>query len=1051
MGRIYFLIFFIGASFVQLLGQSPKGLVVTPTATTAVDGKTYALVIGISKYENFPSLEYADRDALTFYDYLRSKAGGSIDSSAIFLKLNENARAGAIWEGMSWLQRRADTIGETAIIYFSGHGDAANAAEAYLLAYDAPNERDANMYNMGGTFQVYNLKNKIRLLVSKGVRVILITDACRTNDLPGKENGAKWTFQSITEEKSGEIQMTSCASNEQSLEDKKWGNGRGVFSYHLVNGLSGLADNDPEDGSVSLYELERYVKDNVRKDTRALNSNKPRQSPVFCCEEKNDMVVAIVDPTTKASIAKVVKEKEGDVSYAFATKKGNLFMDSILQNLYNNFLSAIKRKELIETSGSSAKDYLLKILPKISDDLIKEDLKDQFAGELINEAQLRISRYTRPPVEDTTDILNYNFFNTGALLLTEALNYTTANKELTKELLVRKLFLEARALNELGKSDDIKLGLSKIDSSLNLKATAYGYHTKGLLLNTNKENYKAALAYYDKALGLNPDWVYTLTNKGNIFIDLKQYDSASFYLNKAMAVNQGDGLVWYNMGNMFGELKKYDSAIIYLRGAIKIKPKSLISLNALGNVFYSLKLNDSAKYYYRKALSVNAKYGTAWDNLGSIFNEQKLYDSAAICYKTALVIDSADEYALNGYGNTFYEQKQNDSAQFYYTKAVAINPSFEPVWLNIGNIFDDKGLYDSAISCYRRAIKLNEKYDLAWGNLGRTFYNLKRYDSAIIFFQKAITINPMLVSAWNGIGGAYYDLNQYDSAILFYRHATHLNPLYEYGWNNLGNAYTELKQYDSAVFFYQKAISINIKYERPMMNLGNIYNTLKQYDSAKYYFKNVLRINNQSEEAWAGLGNAFFDLKNNDSTVFCFRRSVEINPINPKGYDRLGSFFYLNGNHDSALLYYMKSLKINPQNESVSYITGFLYDEVRKYDSAVLYYRIALSINPSNDGALEGLKDMYKALGDTLYYQKDYNKAISNYKAAIKIDPYAFNTIYNMSSCYSLLNNKPEALKYLEQAIQKGFIDFKHIETDKDFEWLWIDNEFIQLLNKYKK
>ena len=194
-----------------------------------------------SKYQSFESLNYADRDATIFYDFLRSKAGGNVDSADIYFKTNENAKGGDIWRGVSWLERRADSTGETAVIYFSGHGDAANAAEAYLLAYDAPNEGDPNMYNGGGTFQIYNLKNKIKQMVAKGVKVILITDACRTNELPGKENGNKWTFESITENKSGEIQMASCASNEQSLEDKKWGKGRGVFSYHLLNGLSGLA------------------------------------------------------------------------------------------------------------------------------------------------------------------------------------------------------------------------------------------------------------------------------------------------------------------------------------------------------------------------------------------------------------------------------------------------------------------------------------------------------------------------------------------------------------------------------------------------------------------------------------------------------------------------------------------------------------------------------------------------------------------------------------------------------------------------------------------
>jgi uncharacterized caspase-like protein len=225
-------LFFLKAVTAQT--DSTRGVTITKPVigNTTPKGKSYALIIGISKYQNFPSLNYADQDALAFYEFLKSKAGGSIDSTDIFVRLNENAKAGDIWRGVSWLEKRADTLGETAYIYFAGHGDAANASEAYLLANDAPNEGDPNLYNMGGTFQIYNLKAKIKKMTAKGVRVILITDACRTNELPGKESGAKWTFAGITEDRSGEIQMTSCASNEQSMEDQRWGHGRGVF--HII-------------------------------------------------------------------------------------------------------------------------------------------------------------------------------------------------------------------------------------------------------------------------------------------------------------------------------------------------------------------------------------------------------------------------------------------------------------------------------------------------------------------------------------------------------------------------------------------------------------------------------------------------------------------------------------------------------------------------------------------------------------------------------------------------------------------------------------------------
>ena len=57
----------------------------------------------------------------------------------------------------------------------------------------------------------------------------------------------------------------SCQANEYSVEGTEWGDGRGVFSYHLLEGLTGLADVD-DDQIVSLQELERYLEDEIDQD-----------------------------------------------------------------------------------------------------------------------------------------------------------------------------------------------------------------------------------------------------------------------------------------------------------------------------------------------------------------------------------------------------------------------------------------------------------------------------------------------------------------------------------------------------------------------------------------------------------------------------------------------------------------------------------------------------------------------------------------------------------------------------------------------------------------
>jgi len=81
-----------------------------------------ALIVGISEYINIDDLQYAHSDALSFYWFLRSPAGGNVDSSNIMLLLNEDATGANFFAGLDWLLAETKE-GETVAIYFSGHGD----------------------------------------------------------------------------------------------------------------------------------------------------------------------------------------------------------------------------------------------------------------------------------------------------------------------------------------------------------------------------------------------------------------------------------------------------------------------------------------------------------------------------------------------------------------------------------------------------------------------------------------------------------------------------------------------------------------------------------------------------------------------------------------------------------------------------------------------------------------------------------------------------------------------------------------------------------------
>ena len=216
---------------------------VAQTSQDTSGHRTFAMIMGISSYKFIRPLSFADSDAELFRDFLKSGSGGKLaDSNIYFLKNEEAKAANFLVKGMSWLRNRNLKAGDRLYIYLAGHGDAINQDEYFYLTYDCNPAGDKNNYLITGTIQLYNLKVRIAEASRKGVEVIFIMDACRTNELPGGGEGQQQLQAAISEKQAGEIIMLATGAGQESLEDPLIGTGHGLFTYYLVDGLTGLAD-----------------------------------------------------------------------------------------------------------------------------------------------------------------------------------------------------------------------------------------------------------------------------------------------------------------------------------------------------------------------------------------------------------------------------------------------------------------------------------------------------------------------------------------------------------------------------------------------------------------------------------------------------------------------------------------------------------------------------------------------------------------------------------------------------------------------------------------
>lgn len=90
----------------------------------------------------------------------------------------------------------------------------------------------------------------------------------------------------------------------------------------------------------------------------------------------------------------------------------------------------------------------------------------------------------------------------------------------------------------------------------------------------------------------------------------------------------------------------------------------------------------------------------------------------------------------------------------------------------------------------------------------------------------------------------------------------------------------------------------------------------------------------------------------------------------------------------------------------------------------------------------------FKKSGVAKYKEFDYEGAIEDFKKALDIDPNDIPTLFNIACAYSLTEDKEKAFFYLDKAVEKGFKDFKKIQTHDAFAFIRIQDEFVEFANQ---
>ena len=233
-----------------------------PALKTTVIPRSYALVVGVSKYINLPpenQLPYAEADAQLMFRILISPEGGNFKAQNVHLLTNEKATLANLRQEINGLAGEAKED-DRVLIYFAGHGFIDDrTGKGYLAPYDIDRKNYAStglpMEELGQA-----IGGKIRAK-SK----ILITDSCHSGAITPEDT--EKLNSTLAKLQTSLFSLTASKDREQSFEGPSFGGGHGVFTYYVAQGMAGAADTTPQDGVVTADELAEYVHTQVREAT----------------------------------------------------------------------------------------------------------------------------------------------------------------------------------------------------------------------------------------------------------------------------------------------------------------------------------------------------------------------------------------------------------------------------------------------------------------------------------------------------------------------------------------------------------------------------------------------------------------------------------------------------------------------------------------------------------------------------------------------------------------------------------------------------------------
>ena len=405
---------------------------------------------------------------------------------------------------------------------------------------------------------------------------------------------------------------------------------------------------------------------------------------------------------------------------------------------------------------------------------------------------------------------------------------------------------------------------------------------------------------------------------------------------------------------------------------------------------------------------------------------------------TALMIMPDQSSLYEKRAQIYYEQEKYNMSDADYQKMIDLEPGETMGYMGIGRNANAQKCWDDAIKQFDYVTKLSSDYSSVYSFRAESYIGKEKWSEATDDIVTALSLDWDMQAARLAIELEEPAFTMLVSKLKI-QSAKSLN---EATWPcMIGIMYEQKKEYEKAVEYYNIA---NNKEVSPLTyySISACQYKLGNYEAALSSINQALDIDSTYIPSMEEKAEILYEMGDVRSAIAEWDKVLAAQPEYGFGYYRRGWFKDLAGDMDGAIEDLSISVVLDSEYSYAYVCRGDIYQKQGKQELAESDFRKVIEIEDSPE-KYDCIYYAYQGLGQ-------YDEAIAAMDSIIARDSTEARNYYDAACLYSRMQDKDNALKYLEKSLHLGYKRFAHIERDYDMDFIRETDEFKALIQKYK-